>query len=238
MEGGATVSIHYKLVENKIASSPGVFRAIVQPTRKTGLEDVIKEVLKRGSTVNEADVRSVMTDFVDAIVDMMIEGAFISMPVANFRCGIRGNFDGPDDGYDPARHQVAAYVLPGIRIRRAFQTGVQVIKEESFDLDPKPEVYTDVHSGTQDNLLTPGGLGRLVGRRLKFDPADPDQGIFFLAEDGSATPVAFVGKNMPAELFFTVPTLAVGEYVLEVRAVPRDASELRCGRLKAMLTVT
>jgi hypothetical protein len=232
------VSIHYKLLQNKIAATPGVYRAMVKATRRADLEDVIKEVLKRGSTVNEADVRSVMTDFVDAIVDMMLEGACISLPIANFRCGIRGNFDGPADGYDPTRHQVVANVTPGVRIRRAFQTQAQVIKEESFDLDPKPEVYIDVHSGTQDDVLTPGGMGRLVGRRLKFDPADPDQGIFFLAADGSATQVVFVGKNMPAELFLTVPTLAPGEYALEVRAISPGGTELRSGRLKEALTVT
>jgi hypothetical protein len=231
------VSIHYKLLENKIVSTPGVYRAMVKATRRADMEDLIKEVLKRGSTVNEADVRSVTTDLFEAIIDLMLEGACISIPVANFRCGIRGNFDGPDDGYDPTRHQVMARVTPGARLRQAFRTQAQVIKEETFDLDPKPEVYTDVHSGTRDDVLTPGGLGRLVGRRLKFDAADPDQGVFFLAADGSATPVEFVGKNGPGELFFTVPTLTAGEYALEVRAIPRGSTELRSGRLKETLTV-
>jgi len=37
---------------------------------------------------------------------------------------------------------------------------------------------------------------------LKFDPADANQGIFFVAEDGSATRMDIAGRNKPSELMF------------------------------------
>ena len=81
-------------------------------------------------------------------------------------------------------------------------------------------------------------MGQIIGHRLKFDPADPQQGIFFIASDDSETRVAIVGKNKPGELIFLVPDgLASGEYLLEVRAIPRGSHDLRTGALKATLTV-
>ena len=66
-------------------------------------------------------------------------------------------------------------------------------------------------------LVTPGGMGRLTGYRLKFDPTDPNQGIFFI--NGKTTQVAVVGKNDPSELMFLVPaSLKPGDYSVEIRS--------------------
>jgi len=98
--------------------------------------------------------------------------------------------------------------------------------------------YVDVATGERSSTLTPGGLGRLIGRRLKFDAADPAQGVFFLSlADGSATQVELVGENLPSKQIFGVPALPAGDYELEVRSTLNSGEELRKGRLKATLTV-
>jgi hypothetical protein len=48
-----------------------------------------------------------------------------------------------------------------------------------------PQNYHDIPSETRNNTLTPGGVARLTGVNLKFAPDDPEQGVFFLAEDGT-----------------------------------------------------
>jgi len=63
------------------------------------------------------------------------------------------------------------------------------------------------------------------------------QGVFFLAEDGTEVQAEVVGKNMPGELIFLVPALAVGAYTLEVRATFNGTAELRTGALEARLAV-
>jgi hypothetical protein len=81
-------------------------------------------------------------------------------------------------------------------------------------------------------------MGQVVGHRLKFDPEDAAQGIFFVADDGTETKVAVVGRNKPAELIFMVPgDLDAGEYTLEVRATLHGSNDVRVGALEAPLTV-
>lgn len=98
-------------------------------------------------------------------------------------------------------------------------------------------VYYNYNDETGGGVLTPGGMARLNGYRLKFDPADPAQGIFLIAANSSVTRVEIVGRNMPNELIFlTPPGLTPGQYRLEVRAC-FGPNHLRSGQLQELLTV-
>jgi len=142
------------------------------------------------------------------------------------------------DGYDPSRHQISAKVTAGKRYRRAIGERAQAVKQEAVKPKPNPLEYTDINTGERNSVLTPGGMGQLVGHRLKFDPAAPEQGVFFMAPDGSSsTRVDVVGKNKPGELMFMVPdSLAAGDYVLMIRAGFGE-DDVRMGTLEATLTV-
>ena len=85
--------------------------------------------------------------------------------------------------------------------------------------------------------MTPGGAARLVGYDLKFDPADPNQGAFFIAADNSETRAEILIHNMPRELSFLNPALPAGVYRLQVRAILNDTPDLRVGQLEEQLTV-
>ena len=93
---------------------------------------------------------------------------------------------------------------------------------------------------TTNDTVTVGNIGQLSGSRLKFDPAEADEGLYFTADAGGETKVTAVQKNKPAHLVFLIPTLAAGTFHLEVRArtgIGTSARELRVGRLDAPLTV-
>ena len=105
-------------------------------------------------------------------------------------------------------------------------------------VQPNPTAYSDFGSESNNSVLTPGSPGQLIGHRLKLDPADLRQGVFFVAGDGSAVQVAMVMRNKPADLMFMVPDgLAAGEHSLEVRTAPTAESDLRTGRLRHTLIV-
>ncbi len=229
--------INYVLLENNLTSDPNDYMAAVQATRTAEMDDIIARIIQQGSTVVKADIVSVLEDYYTAIENMVLEGMNVNTPLANFGASIKGVFNGPADGYDPSRHQIVATTSPGKRFRRAIRERAQAVKGEALKPRPNPVEYTDVNSGTANSVLTPGGMGRLVGHRLKFDPADAAQGVFFIAEDGSATRVAVVGRNKPGELMFVIPALAAGEYTLEVRAKVYGGEDVRAGALDATLTV-
>jgi hypothetical protein len=225
-------------MENHLTSDPDDYMAMVQPTNTAELEDIINRMIDQGSTVVKADILSVLEDYHQAIESMVLEGQNVNTPGANYGASIKGVFNGQADSYDASRHQVRATVSPGKRFRKAIEGRAQVTKGEAVTPRPNPLEYTDLNSEARNSVLTPGGMGRLVGHRLKFDPTAADQGIFFVAADDTETRVEVVGRNKPAELMFLVPdSLPAGEYTLEVRATMRNNDDVRTGALDVPLTV-
>jgi hypothetical protein len=230
--------IDYSLFKNNLTDDPDDYLARVVSNGTADLDQVIERMVAAGTTVTRADALSALESFFTAVTNLLLEGVNVTTPIANFKVGVRGVFNGPDDSFTPDRHQVNPTVSAGKRLRQEFQQKAQLRKQESNIPSPRPEVYLDINSDTRNLTLTPGGMGHLIGHRLKFDAADLNQGIFFIAADGTEARVTIIGQIKPSSLMFVIPnTLATGEYTVEVRAVLPGTTTLRNGRLPAPLAV-
>jgi hypothetical protein len=230
------MSIEYILIENRTLLASGKFTARVRAAKTADYEAVIDHMVQRGSTVSRADIVSVLEDFCGTVEMLTLDGFNVNTPVANFHLSIQGTFDGPMDGFDPSRHRLAVRVGPGRRVRKTIPARAQITKAYVGDTVPLPKQYRDSRSQTENDRLTPGGTGWLLGKELTFDRADAQQGLFFVAAAGTATRVEEVTKNTGSEVLFLVPSLPAGVYTLEVRAL-FGSEDLRTGVLKASLTV-
>jgi hypothetical protein len=228
--------IEYTLRENRLTSEPGDYMAMVTSTRTADYEEVIDRVVRQGTTVGKADAISVIENTLVAVKDLLIEGANVNLPFANFSCSIKGTFNGPEDTFDPSRHQIVINVNATKELRDVIRQDVSVSKQEMMVPTPNLVEYMDFNTGERNSVVTPSGMAQISGNRLQFDATDPEQGIFFIASDGSETRVGVVGRNMPSTLMFLLPAgLTTGEYALEVRAKMGDA--IRTGSLNSVLSV-
>ncbi len=229
----------YALFETQLTScEPGTHVALVQSSGTAHMDDVIDRIIQRGSTVTRADIAGVLEDYYAVIEHLLLEGQRVVTPVAHFGTSVRGRFTGPDDTSDVTRHQVAWIVNPGCRLRTVIQHRARVAKREATKRVPNPESFVDANTGEKNATLTPGGMGRLVGHRLKIaDPDDPAQGVFFVDETNAQTRVSVIGENRPRSLIFLVPaSLPTGQYRLLARSRFYE-NDLREGALQAALTV-
>ena len=55
--------IHYYLRKNKLTENEDDYMASVSSSNKNTLDDVVKMMIQQGSTVTEADILSVLSDF-------------------------------------------------------------------------------------------------------------------------------------------------------------------------------
>jgi hypothetical protein len=232
------MSINYVLIKNHFTEIPDDYWARVQFLRSVGMEEVIDRIIKQGSTVNKPDILGVLEDFFCAIEDFVLLGMRVCTPIANFGVGVKGRFDGLTDSFDPNRHRIVGRVQPGARFNRTVREKARPVKQQPTKKNPHPQKLVDCASGSINDLLTPGRMAELEGHLLSFDPTDPVQGIFFLAEDDSETRVEIVGTIKPSGMSFEIPALTSGTYRLEVRAITYHNSEVRSGTLEAPLTVS
>lgn len=231
------MSITYTLSKNNLMNGANQYRAVVQSMDTANLEQVVDRMVAYGCAVSRTDALSVLQHYFAMVETMLLEGYRIVTPGVNYSISIKGNFDGKTDSFSAERHSIEAIVSPGARLRRAIRERAHAQKELAVQARPELLEYIDWNSGRRDSSLTPGGLGQIVGQRLKFDPAQPEQGIFFVAAGGKTYQAGVISKNTSAELTFLVPTtLPPGDYTLEVRAA-LSQGPLRSGSLEATLTV-
>ncbi len=231
--------INYALFENNLTSDPSDFAASVQIAGSWDLPIIADKIVARGSTVGKADVLAVLTDAVSVCAEGVGESNRINFGgLVQLFPRVKGVFTGATDTFDPARHQIDVGANPGTEIRETVRATATVNKVEAVKPKPSPIEYVDINSDVTNDTVTVGGIGQLSGSRLKYDAAQADEGIYFVATAGGETKVTVVQKNKPAQVVFIVPaTLIAGTYNLEVRARQRDAAELRIGRLDPVLTV-
>ena len=170
--------IPYVLAPNEFTEKGGYF-ARMRSAGRANLEMIADRIVARGSTVGKADVLAVLYLLIQVCIDLILEGWRVHLGgLVKLYCNIEGIFDTYDDAFDPHRHTLKGMAQPGLQLNEALQNRGQLRRQESRRQNPNPQRFTDVISGAHDSL-TPGGMGRLVGSRLKFDPTAEDEGPFF-----------------------------------------------------------
>jgi hypothetical protein len=228
--------IKYKILKSNLKTHAGGFVGRVQSGGTVFFEGLVDIVAHSRTTVAKSDVLAVLEDYHYAIEELVRDGKTVVTPHVVVRAGIEGTFEDLADWFDPARHRIVVRVSAGTRLRQAVH---DVVVDKIRTDPPKPhlQVYIDVDSGTKNSVVTPGGGARIEGVWLRYDPADPAQGIFFVDQAGAETRVQRLILNTPGLLAFNVPDLAPGHYRIEVRATIRNNAEVRTGKLGEDLIV-
>jgi len=212
------MSIKYYLRHNNLKKDTTEYRASVVHRDHISLERVINRMLEQGSTVTKADALSVLTNFQRVIEQYLEEGCTVKTPFANFSSSIKGSFSGVTDVFDNGRHKIVPVVNAGRELHAHYRQGIPTHKVEATINAPNLLTYKDIDSGKKDTIITPGGMAKIWGSRLKFDLNDPSQGIFFIDVDGREYRASVIGENSPSKLIFNAPAdLSKGEYKVSVR---------------------
>lgn len=230
------MAINYALYINHLTHTDDYVAVVQDQTTKTQ-DELIDRMIGRGSTVTKAEALSVLEEYHAAVQEALEEGFSISTPLFRVSPSIQGVFDSSEDVFDRKRHMLRLNVFSGNRIAKIADT-LKLQKVAAKSPQPDPTTFKDVSTDTLNQTLSPGSVGELTGSRLKIDPADNLQGVFFIAANGTETRVSTYIRNMPSNLIFVIPpSLVAGSYHLEVRAVFQNNKSIRSGFLSAELTI-
>lgn len=231
------MALKFALFENRLTNDPNDYMAVVQDLQSKTQADVIDLMIGRGSTVTKAEALSVFEEYGNAIEQLIKDGCSINTPLFNLSPSVKGTFTGSNDTFNSARHKVKINITPGTRLR-VMGEHVSTERVKGVSPGPIPDSLDDLGSGTRNDQLTPGNIAQLRGSLLKFDEADPLQGIFLIASDTSETRISTISRNKPGQLDFLIPAMASGEYRLEVRALLQNSKTIRTGGLHCKLYVS
>ena len=219
--------IRYFLRPNTLVTSDDDYLATVQSVAVVNDDAVIEAMVNRGTTLTRADLLAAVHLYQETITTLLLEGKAVNTTLVQYGASIRGTFASHDERFNASKHEIHPTVKPSRRLRQAMVRA----KTERIEAHTRTPRITSVYNQADDSTnerLTSGQMVHISGRRLKFDPDDDRQGIFFLPADGSPVKAGQVVINRNNELICLIPALPVGSCVVEVRT--RLDQSLRHGR--------
>lgn len=232
------MNIKYHLQNLAISSNPNDKLGRVEQRGTLDQSVIVSEMLKRGTGLSRQDILGVIDLYTDVLSDRLQEGYAVNTDLANFKPIIKGVFKGASDPFDPARHSFHASISEGVALKKKMRKATGERNAVSVTIPILTE-FKDHGSSTVNEALTPGNIGEISGKELKFNRSNPLEGIFFIREDDdSETRVDTVSIVTEGRLMFLIPgTLTSGGYLMEVRRAYTSPGETRNTRFNETLTV-
>lgn len=228
------MALRYGLILNHLTDDPDDYMGLVTDNETITTEQIVEQMIGKGSTVTKAEALSVIEEFNYAVVDSIAKGNNVNTELFKVYPSLSGVFVDEHDAFDKNRHSIRLNLNAGKRLAEAV-SNIELRKVEVTVPQPVIQRFTDLKTKTINESFSPQ-IASLKGALLKFDEEDANQGIFFIAADGAETRADNVVKNKPSELLFFVPeSLTAGTFQIEVRTKMRNKS-IRAGRLLIDLT--
>jgi hypothetical protein len=233
--------LKYTLVENPLTPALNDYIAHPVKVRTHELQDIFQRINARRPGLTMSQIFSVTNELIEEICTIIGDGEAINTPLINTLFSLSGMYEGATDSFDPKRHSLKLNVYPGTRLREVLR---KVKLEKTVAAEPLPHIIEvkDMVSGAVNERLTPGGVVRLGGGRLKILEKEETNGVFIVDEHGTEIKLSMIVENKPTNIIAVIPAdVAPGVYFMEVRTSDNRGSKplrtLKTGRFYKELIV-
>ena len=230
------MSLRFHLIENQLTADPNDYMAVTTDAQVVGEEQIIENMISRGSTVTKAEAYSVIEEYSQALFDLLKNGHAIRTELFAIYPSVSGVFNSPSEGFSKNKHAIKLNIRPGKRLTDVIPA-IVVERVDGVAVKPVLVSVTDLKTGTTNDTLTHGQIVSIRGSLLKISD-HAEAGIFMINTAGEAIKMENVVKNKPTELLFFVPeSLPIGTYSLEIRTSYQNRKSVVTTRSDFDLTV-
>lgn len=190
------------------------------------------------TTLSKPDIGASMQLFSEELERLLAEGRTVKTLIGSFYPCASGTMQSLDESFLPRdagnNHEVRIHFRPERSFEEAVRLDLRIVREEKPDYS-SPSIRTVRAAGGDEGAsVQPGGIVQIHGLRLRFDPKDPKQGVFFEDSGGAQTRSPSYPMILPSTLLAAVPEgLAPGAYALVVRAAV-NGKDVREDRLEGI----
>jgi hypothetical protein len=206
----------YFLIENNLTPDPNDQVAIPANIRSYTDDDIVDRIMQRGTTLTRPDLLAAIQAYKAEHGYIIEEGNGFNTGLINAGPSISGKFNDATDSFDHARHSLRYNVNFSKDIREKVGA-VKMSKVQAPVTGPIIVAIKDSLSGLTDGILTAGSVLDISGSRLKVFPDIPEDGVYFVASDGTEYKASTLVENKPSRVIAMIPALPAGAYTLEVR---------------------
>ncbi|MGL4909158.1 MAG: DNA-binding domain-containing protein [Bacteroidales bacterium] len=213
------MSLKYALVENPLTKNPNDYMAKPIRVRSYSIDEVVEQMLDRGSSLTKTDILAVLEMYHTQLTDLVADGNAISTPFFHIAPSIAGVFNGSKDCFDNTRHKLRIKLNAGTLLHKAQQK-IRVEKVTANEHYLQITQLIDIKTSSMNRLLTPNYNLRINGVKIKVLGEQDSVGVYFVSEQDAKqrfkVKPSDIIINKPSELIVIIPNLPKGDYRLEV----------------------
>ncbi len=226
--------INIKTVPNHLPTSHSRFNLRSENSEMIEADRFVELMAKVSRSLSKGEILAALQLFKDSLVLQLTEGRSIKTIIGNFYVCASGTMDSLDESFLPNDPNNNHELRIHFRAEKAFEQSVidnlVVVREDTVDLS-RPNIRTVVPAGEGDGAaIHAKGMVEVHGLRLRFDPKQEGQGVFFISDAGAAVRSTLYPRIMPSSVIAGVPeSLPAGIYAVAIRAAPngKDVHESR-----------
>jgi hypothetical protein len=191
------------------------------------------EIMAAGRTaISGIEIAGCFRLFAEEFIKLVADGKLVKTPIGSFYLSASGTLDTKNQPFAPGDssqdHGFSIHYLPDKNTDAAIKRQARWAQVETFrTMAPVIDDCTVIgrHPGEK---VRAGDILRIIGRRLKFDEADPDCGVF-LENDTTHERCAVYADITPSKLIVATPAnLPSGSYDILVSTKPNGIDKKTC----------
>lgn len=226
--------VNIKFIENHLPTSDSHFILRSENSEIIEADKFIDLMAKVSRSLSKGEILAALQLFKDSLVMQLTEGRSVKTILGSFYVCASGTMDSLEESFLPNdpdnNHELRIHFRAEKSFEQAVIDNVVVVREETVDLS-RPNIRTVVLAGESDGAaIHAKSIVELHGLRLRFDPKQQSQGVFFINQAGEAARSSVYPRIMPSLVLAGVPdNLAPGTYAVAIRAAVngKDVHESR-----------
>jgi nucleoid DNA-binding protein len=207
--------LEYFLLENLLTDRPDDYSAQTKSIASLDKEAIITRILNKGTLLTRTDILAVLNGFEETVVEALLGGYSLTLPLFNTSFSISGVFESPLDNFDANRHKLNINLTKGILLRKA-EREVKFQKTNAVAALPNIQEVRDSISNTVNDRLTKRGVVELRGYNLKIEGSDAACGLWFVSDSGAETKAEVLIENKPSRIIAMIPDLPNGHCQVKI----------------------
>jgi hypothetical protein len=210
--------IEAKLYPNYLGKGEGAYVARAKAEAPLNIEEICAAAKSRGGfTGSYEDLVEHAHIFINETIYQLLDGFSVQLGgFFSLHTRVAGTYSG---GHDHIGSENLSVSFRALRHLKELLLKVSVENEGVAGDGAYIDEITDVHTDSLNSALTPGGMLRISGSKIKIEGGSADVGLWFVSQDAGnpRTKVTEnLGLNKAAEVMALIPPLAAGTYKLEI----------------------
>jgi hypothetical protein len=189
------------------------------------MEDAIGNILQE-TALTESEIHGVNVAVARQRDEALLRGQSVDFgPLGTYSLRVKATMSSPDE---PLPQDASVDVLFGLprQTRKSLRDRATFDRADRAPFQPVIDGFFEPVSKQENAVYVAGGVARLTGKYLTFDADDPEQGVFFVAEDDTAVRVVAYLDNSAKRVNFGVPAGLTGAQSVEVRTRRKEGGAL------------